>query len=267
MPAPRFDAVDATDPAAAAAFLDLALSLPEVERWKRLSYDLLELQDGDRVLDLGCGTGADAMILARRVGTAGQVVGIDLSRSLIAIAEARASGLGLPLTFRCADIYHLPFADGSFDRTRIDRVLHFLPNPGLALQEAVRVSRPGGRLVVTEPDWGSLTVSGGDPGLTSLVMEDGANWAPSARIGSALQQLLEDAGLRSMDNHEATLELRDYAIAVALLGLEGVAARAIELGRVDTKAAVQWLRSLQRASAQGMLRCTLKGAITSGIRA
>jgi SAM-dependent methyltransferase len=264
MVTPQFDAVDATDPAAAAAFLDLALSLPSVEHWKRFSHDLLAIADGDRVLDIGCGTGSDAMALARRVGSDGQVVGVDLSHALVAVAQARAAPLGLPVTFRQADIHDLPFVDGAFDCTRIDRLLHFLPDPGKALREAARVTAPGGRMVVTEPDWTSLTVAGADPDLAAVMLAAGAEQAaPGARIGSALPRLLAQAGLQPTGHHASMLDLRDYATAATLFGLEALASRAVGTGRVEAKTAVRWLRSLQQASARGTFRCTLAGVIAA----
>ena len=268
MLAPQFDAVDATDPAAAAAFLDLALSLPSVDRWKRFSHDLLGVAAGDRVLDIGCGTGSDAMALAHRVGAGGQVIGVDLSQALVAIARARAAPLGLPITFRQADIHDLPFADGSFDGTRIDRVLHFLPDPGRALREAARVTAPGGRMVVTEPDWGSLAVAGGDPELTDAILAAGAEQAmPNARIGPELPRLLAEAGLQPDGHHESMLDLRDYATAATLFGLEALASRAVSTGRVEAKAAVRWLRSLQQSSNDATFHCTLAGVIAAGTKA
>ena len=263
---PRFDAVDATDPVACAAFLDLALSLPEVERWKGFSHDVLSVGDGDYVLDIGCGTGADAVALARRVGPRGRVVGIDLSHALVALAQTRAGRLGLPISFRQADINELPFADDSFSRTRIDRVLHFLPDPGRALREAIRVTARGGRIVVTEPDWRTLTVSGGDPGLTAAILDKGRDRTPGAYIGSILPQLLAQAGLALTDCHDSTLELREYGVAAVLFGLEALASHAVAATPVSAKDAAGWLRSLRQASALGTFSCTLSGTIAGGLK-
>jgi SAM-dependent methyltransferase len=148
-------------------FLDLAHAVPEIARWKRFGHELLQPSDGHRILDIGCGTGADALALARRAAPRGHVVGVDFSRYLIAIAQTRAAAHCLPVTFQQGDIHNLPFPDDHFDRTRIDRVLHFLPDPGPALREAVRVTARGGRMLLTEPDWGPLSICGGDPDLTA----------------------------------------------------------------------------------------------------
>src|SRR5690242_15676931 len=75
----------------------------------------IEPQPGQRLLDVGSGTGGLSRVLARRVGLAGAVAGVDNSATMVATAEERAAGLGLPLTYRVADAHTLPFADASFD--------------------------------------------------------------------------------------------------------------------------------------------------------
>jgi SAM-dependent methyltransferase len=263
---PRFDAVDATDPVGCAAFLDLAQSLEDVQSLKRLGYDMLNVESGDSVLDIGCGTGADVVALAARVGDRGWVTGVDLSVSLIARARARADSVRLPVAFCCVDMHKMPFPDGSFTRTRIDRVLHFLPDPRRAIAEAVRVTAYGGRMLVTEPDWSTLTIFGGDDRLQTLIWE-GNGPAISARwTGSELPELLGEAGLDVRQSHRSTLELRDYRVAAALFGFEALAGRAVASGHLSASEAVRWLRSLQRAAARAELVCALSGQMVCAVK-
>jgi SAM-dependent methyltransferase len=262
----RFDTVDTNDPAACIAFLDLAWSLEDVQRAKALSHEMLLIRAGDHVLDIGCGTGADAVALARSVGAAGHVIGVDLSQAMVDVAAARAAPFGLPISFRQADIHVLPFADASFDAVRIDRVLHFLPNPRNALEEVVRVTAYGGRVVLTEPDWSTLDIFGGDDTLNTLVLGCGGSAAPAARIGARLDSLLEECGLQFIEQRDSRLVLRDYRTAKVLFSLESIAQRAVTSGVVTLGDARNWLRSLQQAAARCELRIALAGTIASGVR-
>src|SRR5262252_7108551 len=84
---------------------------------------------GQRILDVGCGVGFDASLLAELVGPEGRVVGIDASASMVDRAVARLAGSGLPVEFRTADAQALPFDDGSFDAVWTERVLVHVEDP------------------------------------------------------------------------------------------------------------------------------------------
>jgi ubiquinone/menaquinone biosynthesis C-methylase UbiE len=100
----HFTAVDQTgEPAFFARFLDEGNKLPVIVASKQIIMDGLRLRGAERVLDVGCGMGADVFDLAARVGPAGHVTGVDLSTSLIAEACRRAEGRNLPVTFEVGD--------------------------------------------------------------------------------------------------------------------------------------------------------------------
>jgi SAM-dependent methyltransferase len=263
---PKFDKIDTHEASKLTAFLDLAHQQPDVVRWKNVSHELLQVGEGDVVLDVGCGAGVDAVALARLVGVTGRVVGADLSHALLAVAQERAVPLGLPVAFQHADINELPFADASFTRSRIDRVLHFLPDPAHALREVARVTAAGGRIVVTEPDWRTLVINGGEEALTSRIIEAGVILTPSASVGAMLPELLAEAGLTVADCRTSQLHLRTYPVAALLFSLEVIANRATASSRVDAKEAVQWIRSLQHAAVEGSFDCALGGSIACGIK-
>ncbi len=111
---------------------------------------LAQLTPGERVLDIGTGTGVIALLAAGRVAPKGAVTGIDLSEGMLKAASEKASRAGLaPLAqFRHMDAEALEFADASFDAVlSLFALLHF-PNPLTALKEMLRVLRPGGKLVL-----------------------------------------------------------------------------------------------------------------------
>lgn len=114
-------------------------------RWSRqlaLPFlDFVGTSDGDRVLDVGCGTGHLAFAAARRVD-AGAVRGIDLAQPYV--DHARRHNADPRIVFDVADACALPLADASFDRVLSLLVLHFVPRPEQAIAEMRRVARPGG---------------------------------------------------------------------------------------------------------------------------
>jgi ubiquinone/menaquinone biosynthesis C-methylase UbiE len=117
-------------------------------RWRdpvrRASLEALELDPEDRLLDVGCGTGAASRSAAE---TAESVVGVDLSPEMIERATGLAGGAG-NLRFEVADAEQLPFADGGFTKVLCSNSFHHYPDPSSAVQEMVRVLGPKGRLVI-----------------------------------------------------------------------------------------------------------------------
>lgn len=124
-------------------------------QWRKLrqrTAALAHIQPGDAVLDVGCGTGTLALEVARRVGNAGHVTGIDPSSEQIARARAKAARRTLSIEFQIGVIEQLPFPDTSFDVVLSTLMMHHLPAPlkrqGLA--EIARVLKPGGRLIIAD---------------------------------------------------------------------------------------------------------------------
>lgn len=102
----------------------------------------------DSLLDLGTGTGRILQLLS---GIYRRAIGIDTSRDMLSVARANLDKAGIvTATVRHGDILNLPVEGQDFDLVTIHQVLHFLDQPELAIAEAARVLRPGGRLVVVD---------------------------------------------------------------------------------------------------------------------
>lgn len=119
---------------------------------RQRTISLAQLQPGEQVLDVGCGTGTLVMEAARRVGRPGGVAGVDPGAEQIARARAKAARRNLPIEFLVGVIEQLPFPDQSFDVVFSTLMMHHLPTSlkrqGLA--EIARVLKPGGRLVIAD---------------------------------------------------------------------------------------------------------------------
>lgn len=167
---------------------------------------LLELRPGERVLDVGCGLGHDAVAMAAIVGPAGSVVGTDKSATFVDEARRRTAGAAA-VEFRQADATALPFEDESFDAVHVHRVLMYVPDPARAVAEVLRVLRPGGRALFVEPDAAADFADHPDERLGDLLAPMIAH-VPQPRIGRQLRRLAITAGFGEVrtDGYLATLE-------------------------------------------------------------
>ena len=135
--------------------------------YKEMSYELLHLRPGQRVLAVGCGAGGDLLDLADRVGEAGRVIGICPDWEVWRAAQHATAGRA-NIQVAVGRVEHLGFAPGvGFERVRADWVLQDVVQPWLAVAELWHVVAPGGLLELVEPDWHALMLfpaaaAGGD---------------------------------------------------------------------------------------------------------
>lgn len=116
-------------------------------RWRRAAVRHLDLQPGDTVLDVCCGTGDFLLPLRNAVGTEGTVDGLDFCRPMLAVAQQK---LGDQARLLHGDACSLPVASGQYDAVTVGWGLRNVPDLDLALREIARVLKPGGKFVTLD---------------------------------------------------------------------------------------------------------------------
>jgi SAM-dependent methyltransferase len=119
---------------AAARWLEEVAAIAPVREGKRRSFELLGLTPGDRVLDMGRGTGTDVLSLTKLVSPGGEAIGVDSSPGLVKTARRAVAAVSGRGRFEVADAVALPFADAAFAACRCDRTLQHLVDPHAALR-------------------------------------------------------------------------------------------------------------------------------------
>lgn len=207
--------------------LDAADALPGAAELRARTYELLRLEPGAAVIDVGCGAG---LAVSELSSLGFRAVGVDLSSEMVDEARRRSP----EADFRAGDAYALP-VDGGFAGYRADKVFHELAEPELALAEARRVLIPGGRIVLSGPDWEGLMIDSSYPALTREIVRARASVIAAPRIARGFQRLLAGKGFR-----EFSVE-----VIVGFLGGEsfarGLAEVAVRMGAVSFEEGEIWL--------------------------
>jgi ubiquinone/menaquinone biosynthesis C-methylase UbiE len=215
--------------------------------YKALVVQQMALEPGHRVVDLGCGPGADLRAFAEAVGPTGTVIGVDSHDA--SVERARDLTSHLPnVRVLLEDVHDLGLPDGSVDRAHTDRVIQHVTDPARVIAEVHRVLAPGGRAAFAEPDWDTLVVDYPRPGVPVAYRQFITDRAVrNARIGRQLPRLAEAAGLVVDEVVPVTATFRDADEADKIFGFQRVTSRAVEAGYLSAEEGEEWLTCLASA--------------------
>jgi ubiquinone/menaquinone biosynthesis C-methylase UbiE len=133
-----------------AALYDRIARLPGVRGWRERAVDALALDPGDTVVEMGCGTGANVPHLRERVGSEGTVVGVDLTRGMLATARADRERAGWANVHLLQGDATAPPVAGPVDAVLATFVVGMLPDPAAAVGDWFDLLRPGGRVALLD---------------------------------------------------------------------------------------------------------------------
>ncbi len=157
-----------------------------------------DLREGETVLDLGSGGGADVLISARRVGVTGKAIGLDMTDEMLSLARTNAAEAGVEnVEFVKGYIEDLPLPDASVDVVISNCVINLSGDKSRVLAEAARVLRPGGRFAVSDVI--------ADPDMDEATKSDMQQWTgcvAGALTREEFERALTEAGLTDVDIRE-----------------------------------------------------------------
>ena len=236
----------------AAAQLERAYATTDMIVQREELRGSLRASAGESILDLGSGPGFLACELAQEVGATGRIVGVDISSDMNSIASTRiaAAGLGDRVDILEGDATALAFADATFDAAVSMQVIEYLAEPDAALQQLVRVLRPGGRLVIIDTDWDSLVWAAMDRRRAARIAAAWNEHLPDPYLPRSLAPRLRGAGfevreVRIVPILNTAYDATTFSYNIAPL----IAAFVPGRGGVSEDEATEWLNDLCRTSA------------------
>lgn len=252
------------------ACLDAIRSHPFFRLVKEESFDLLQVTEGMRLLEIGCGTGADAWKLAGMTGRSGLVAAIDPSLVMLKSAQdgtctgQKSDSAPLRPAFMRMDGRDLAFFDSVFDCVREDRALQHIMAPERVISEMLRVLKPDGAFILFEPDWELFTIDAPDRLITRKILNFWSDQFMNGWIGRELFRICMDCGAIMVSAYPRTMVLHDLEFCEQIFGIMETVNRTVHAGIITSEEAAAWLSSISDADRAGKFFCSFTGYLVKG---
>lgn len=260
-----FSTVDRSDASDLVGRVDVMASLAAFRTYKAQTYEQMRIAPGMTVADVGCGTGGDAAALAQQVGAQGRAIGFDLSQAMLDEATQRYADQ-TNLSFKLASADGLGVEAASLDAVRADRVLIHVPDPAATMAEMVRVVRPGGRIVISEPDMHGCWVTSTDGALSHKMMRRIADSCRHPYLPRDLLGLFAQAGLKDISLSVYPLTVFEPAAVGKILDFSSVLADLLAEGELDQAGADAWVADMTERAGSGRFAAGVSIMIAAGTR-
>ena len=229
--------------------LDFMNGLPFFRDYKKQSWEALKITGGSKILDAACGLGYDVLEMARLFPDS-KFYGVDISKAFLDIARSRAQSLQNAI-FIHGDSNHLEFENNKFDGARIDRSLQHISSPIDTVKEMVRVTRAGGRIVISEPDWGTFFLHNGDFETGAKIADFWRRSFVNPYIGRESGDLIEKCGVEDIHCRIYALAITALEAADVIFDLARVKENCVDAGILSSGEAQDWWAASEIASKNG----------------
>jgi len=236
---------------------------------KRRITDLLKIKPGDHAIDVGCGTGSDLIAMARMVGETGLVVGLDYDPAMTAEAAAlaRQAGVVARVLNVTADAQEIPHSACSFDACRCERLLQHVEDPERVVKDMVRIIRKGGRIVVADTDWATLSIDAPDFAIERRIARFRAEMYYNGCAGRQIFRLMKRQRLQVSALEVHPIVWTDYGTFRATsFALNNFEQRLIDSRTITENELAAFLDYLAEADRQGTFYASGNIVVVAGLK-
>lgn len=235
----------------AAQDIEFSYNTPDIANQRLRTLQALGINAGERVLDVGCGTGFLAKELAMLVGEDGYVLGVDNSADMLEGGRERCEVFPqIELQQAAADA--LPVDDNSFDVVTCTQVLLYVPDLTAVLAELYRVLKPGGRITIVETDWRGVVINSDDDALSRQILSAFTEAVPHANLPPTLIPLLRGQGFNVLRVEPIPIINTSMTPAnFSAFAMEWLSGIAEKQGSITSEEMVRWREDLADKSAKG----------------
>ena len=242
------------------------------EDQKKVNYalkDLLNPKDGERVLDVGCGTGILTRLIAPNLFPNGSITGIDISNHFIELARSYVQDLKYKsiINFDVGDAEKLPYPDQYFDAAFATRLLIYVDNPQQSIKELRRVVKKKGRIILADWDFDTIVVDHSNRQITRKIInwrtdnKDGNNWSGRQLYRLLKEQRLEEIVIEPI----VTIAIdEDNSLTHSIFN---AASGALESNIINSNQHSSWISELKKKLQEGSFFASVVYFFAKGIKA
>lgn len=220
-----------------------------IKAMKKRAIARLNVKEGDKVIELGCGLGDDAETFGERIGDTGSVIAIDSSYRMLERAKARSTHSNVQ--YLQANASDLEFPDATFDICHADRLLVSQMEPRRVIAEGIRVLKEGGKLSITDCDFGSIVYYPYDEKVVPTLIKRMQAITQNPFIGRELHVLFKEQGLINISVEPEPYIVRSFEKLNTMINVPRIFNDLVYQGLITSQEANRQLNAFYKADEAG----------------